>query len=92
MKKIAHVNREKIVTALELPKDLLLGVPYLHLTGNRELLIENHKGILSCSDEQMVILAKQYAIDLKGRNLYVEYYNADSMKIIGDMEELHFQI
>lgn len=90
MKNRKHVNREKLVNALELPKDLLLGMPYLTMNGNRELLIENHRGILTYSDRQMVVLTKSYQIEITGKELYVEYYTADLMKIQGQMDGIAF--
>ncbi len=91
MKNRRHVNREKIVNALELPKDLMLGTPCLTMNGNRELLIENHRGILTYSDRQMVVLAKDIRIEISGTGLYVEYYTADLMKIQGQMDGIAFR-
>ncbi len=91
MKNRKHVNRENLVNALELPKDLLLGMPYLTLCGNQELLIENHRGFLTYSNTQMVILCKNFQIQINGKDLYVEYYTADSMKIQGFMEQIIFR-
>ena len=38
--------REKMVDNLELPKDLMLGAAILTVTGRKEALISNYKGIL----------------------------------------------
>ncbi len=91
MKNRKHVNHEKIVSALELPKDLLLGMPYLTMNGNRELLIENHRGILTYTGRQMVILTKTHQIEISGSELYVEYYTADLMKIRGNIDGIAFR-
>lgn len=91
MKNRKHVNRENLVNALELPKDLLLGMPYLTMSGNQELLIENHRGFLTYSEKQMVILTKTFQIEITGTGLYVEYYTADHMKIQGHMEQIRFR-
>lgn len=92
MKNSKHVTRENIVNTLELPKDLLLGMPYISLCGNRELLLENHRGFLTYSETQMVILCKHFQIEINGKGLYVEYYTADSMKIQGQMEQILFHL
>ena len=52
----------KIFEAMELPKDIVLGIPYITMYGNLELIIENHKGIRCFNDELVEILAKSNII------------------------------
>ena len=40
---------EKTAEALDLPADALAGLPRLELVGDKELRMENHKGILALS-------------------------------------------
>ena len=42
---------ERACQALELPADLAAGVPRLELTGDSQLRMENHRGILSYGTE-----------------------------------------
>ena len=81
-----HSKRETIVKSLELPQDLFLGVPVFTMNGNRELLVENHKGILRYSSEQMVIRSKAFPIQIIGTNLRIETYTKDSLIVCGNIE------
>ena len=36
---------EKMISQLELPKDLMLGAAIVTITGRKEVLVENYKGI-----------------------------------------------
>lgn len=92
MKKHKSINPENLVEALELPKDLILGMPIITLTGNREMLIENHRGLIDYSDKQMVILSKEIRIQITGINLNVEYYTGDMLKIKGKIGQINFLI
>ena len=52
----------KIFDAIELPKDIVLGIPYVTMYGNLELIIENHRGIRCFNDELVEILSKSNKI------------------------------
>ena len=47
---------ERTAEALDLPGDVLAGLPHIELTGNRELRMENHKGILAYGEEEIISL------------------------------------
>lgn len=80
----------KIVTTLDLPKDLFLGLSNLSLCGNRELYISNHRGILSYGQEEMVILVKDYQILIKGKALCIVSYSKEELTIHGYLRSLEF--
>lgn len=90
MKNHKKINPENLIETLELPKDLILGMPVISLTGNREILIENHRGITDYSEHQMIILSKEFRIQIDGEYLNVEYYTGESMKIRGQIHQITF--
>ncbi len=73
----------KAVETLDLPQDLFLGLPNLSLTGDRELYIMNHRGILNYEKESVTILAKNMQIQVRGRNLVIAAYSKDEIIIKG---------
>lgn len=80
----------KIVKALDLPQDLFLGLPIISLSGNREVYISNHRGILSYGQEEMVILVKEYQIMIKGKALSIISYTKDDLTIQGYIRSMEF--
>lgn len=78
------------IDALELPKDVLLGIPNMEISGNRELFISNHRGILNYSQTNIEILAKDIHIEVTGKDLYIKRYSAEEIMITGYMEEIRF--
>lgn len=80
----------KIVNTLDLPKDLFLGLPTISLCGNRELYISNHKGILSYGQEEMLILVKDYQIQIKGKGLAIVSYTKEELTIHGYVFSVEF--
>ena len=45
------VIRKKIAETADAPKDVIMGLPLIHLTGQCEVCIENYRGILEYTEE-----------------------------------------
>lgn len=80
----------KIITALDLPQDLFLGLSNISLCGNREIYISNHRGILSYGQEEMIILVKDYQIQIKGKSLSIVSYTKEELTIQGYIRSMEF--
>ena len=74
-----HIKQtaNKIITTLDLPKDIFMGLSNISFCGNREVYISNHRGILSYGQEEMIILVKDYQILFRGKNLTVISYSKE---------------
>ncbi len=83
-------SKELIVESLKLPKDTMLGASIVTLTGNREAFIENYKGILEYTKESIVLQGKNCRICFEGRQLSVDYYTNEDMKISGSIEAVRY--
>ena len=60
---------EKTAQALDLPADVLAGLPRVELIGDREVRMENHRGILSYGDDEIHISAGGFVIKIVGEEL-----------------------
>ena len=76
-------SKELIVESLRLPKDTMLGAAIVTITGNREAFIENYKGILEYTTQTIVLQGKNCKICFEGKQLSIEYYTNEDMKISG---------
>ena len=65
---------EKMISQLELPKDLMLGAAIVTITGRKEVLVENYKGIIELEDSLVKIQTKNCRLQILGAHLTVEYY------------------
>ncbi len=83
-------SKELIVESLKLPKDTMLGASIVTLTGNREAFIENYKGILEYTKELIVLQGKNSKICFEGRQLAIEYYTNEDMKISGSIDAVRY--
>jgi sporulation protein YqfC len=81
---------EQIADSLDLPKDVVLGFPFISMCGNRELYIDNHMGILSYESGQIVVRTKHDPIRIQGKNLLIVYYTKDSIRLTGQITDICF--
>jgi sporulation protein YqfC len=83
MKNTAAHKKEKFVDSLKLPKDVLMGAMRVTLTGNGEAWIENYKGILEYTDSMIMLQGKTCRVCIEGKNLGIDYYTNEDMKVSG---------
>lgn len=82
--------RKQITSNAELPKDVVLGVPILTITGQQELLIENHRGIIEYTNLMIRIQTKNNQIRITGSSLRIIYYTNDELKITGQIRIVEY--
>ena len=83
-------SKELIVEPLRLPKDTMLGAAIVTITGNREAFIENYKGILEYTTQTIVLQGKNCKICFEGKQLSIEYYTNEDMKISGMIDTVRY--
>ncbi len=83
--------REKMISSLELPKDLMLGAAILTVTGNQEILIANYKGILEYEDSFIRVQTKNCRILISGAHLAIDYYTNEEMKITVTITDILYE-
>ena len=82
--------KAELTESFHLPKDLMFGAVIVTATGDREVYVENYKGILEYSDEKIKLQTKDCYITISGRNLIISYYTNDEMKIPGCIQCIRY--
>lgn len=82
-------KREEFADALRLPGDSI-GASIISITGNKELLIENYRGIITYNDTKMLIQGRNDKICICGENLKIDYYTNEDMKVCGKISNIQF--
>lgn len=93
MREKKNFNKSKtdmIMESLQLPKDIVRGDMRITLTGNREVWIENYKGILEYSDEAILLQGKGCKVQFEGRRLTIDYYTNEDMKLTGKITGIKY--
>ncbi len=89
-KKLINQTKQHVADALKLPGDLARGEALLAVTGQQEAYIENYKGILECSESQVVIATGRCKLCFQGKKLHIAYYTDEEMKIEGLIQTISF--
>ena len=82
--------KQKIAHTLDIPTDILCDVPHFVISDNREIRIENYKGILSYKENEINLGAKVYRIKIIGEKLKITVITDEYIVITGFISALSF--
>lgn len=74
---------EKTAEVFDLPGDVVAGMTRVELTGNREVRMENHKGILAYGSEEIHVSGGKLILKVRGTDLELRAMNASELLITG---------
>ena len=90
MKNSESFLNEKIINTCQLPKDVVWGASIISMSGNKELIIENFKGILKFQPELIIVQCKNYQVTIIGNDLMIDIYTKEELKVVGKICEIKF--
>lgn len=76
--------------ALDLPEDLVHGVPRVVLTGDLRLSVENHRGVDLFTSERLRLKLDKGKLEIAGRDLVIRTIGRDEVQIEGAIERIQF--
>ena len=82
---------EKTAEVFDLPGDVLAGLPRVELTGDRELRMENHRGILSYGTEEIHISGGRLVVKVRGEGLELKSMNARELLLTGAIRAVELE-
>lgn len=81
---------EKTSAALDLPADVVAGLPRMELLGDREFRMEFHRGILAYGQEEIHISGGKLVVRVKGARLELRSMNPTQLLITGKITGVEF--
>lgn len=72
----------------ELPRDIVLDLSRLTLIGNRQLYLENHKGIVEYDEHKIRVRTNSGTLVITGENLVIRNLYAAELYVEGDIDSL----
>ena len=90
-------KREKKVLSgaaelFDLPADLVAGLPHVEVLGNRQLYMENHRGIISYSDQEIAVSGDGMILRVQGEQLTLVSMTGDALRIQGDIRRVEWVV
>lgn len=81
-------NIRQLVESLDMPTEVLLGLPHFEMEGDREILIDRHKGIIEYLDECIRIASKEFSYEILGEGLHIIAMNKTQLRVRGQIKEI----
>lgn len=91
---VVRNNRQwqRLAGILEIPQDIILDLPRITMLGNKQLLVENHKGIIEYTPSLVRIKLNQGELIIVGRNLILGNLQIEQILVEGTVEELKYDL
>lgn len=75
---------------LDMPHDVVFDLPRLTAIGDRQIYIENHKGVIHFSDEQLRIALTKGHLEVNGKCLEIRTIWTDEVFVEGIITGIQF--
>lgn len=83
---------ERAADAWGVPKDVIMNIPRLTISGDKEIYIENHKGILEYTDTEIRISTAMGIVRVCGKNLMIDRIRLEDIVISGSFTKVEYEI
>lgn len=83
--------REIIADKLSLPKDVVLDLPRVSICGDKEIFIENHKGIMEYTTSCIRIKTNDGLMHIYGEGLHIIILEPDRMVVNGELSSVQYE-
>ncbi len=83
MRKWLRDIKRKTIKALDVPSDVILDMPRLTMVGFLQLYIENHRGVLLFSDQELRLLLKKGQLIIRGEGLVIRTILSEELFLEG---------
>ena len=82
--------KEAFAEKLEIPRDVIMNIPKITLTGNSDMLIENHKGIIAFHEKMIQVNSKVGSIIIEGEGLEIVYIGGVTLALRGRINKISY--
>ena len=76
-------GKQKILNSFDFPKDISMELPKIIVIGNKEITIENHKGLIVFENNIVKIGSRIGAITISGSNFEILFIGDSTITISG---------
>ncbi|ADL12157.1 sporulation protein YqfC [Acetohalobium arabaticum] len=83
--------KNKFAELFEMPKDTVLDAPRISMVGNMELTLENHRGIIEYTEDQVRIRINSGQVVISGAELIIADLTKQTVNIKGQIIDISFK-
>lgn len=85
-----HKVLSRAAELFDLPADLVAGLPHVELIGSGQFYMENHRGILSYSGEEIAINGESLIVRVYGAGLELVAMTGEALRIRGKIHRVEW--
>ncbi|WP_409341328.1 sporulation protein YqfC [Paenibacillus sp. MBLB4367] len=74
----------------DVPQDVALDLPRITVIGNNQLLIENHRGVIAFSDEQLRLRLAKGEMEIRGKQLVIRAIYSEEVYVDGLVSDIKY--
>lgn len=75
--------KEWVSDAAGLPREAVMNVPSLRMTGQDQLIVENHQGLIAYNPSQIALRTTCGVLRVQGEDLHLNNVSPDQMMVTG---------
>lgn len=84
-------TKETLAEKLDLPRDIILNVPKITITGNNEITIENHKGVVLFEEHNVKINSNVGLISIHGIGFEILFMGGSTLTLSGKFKSMEYE-
>lgn len=84
-------GKDGLLEKLDLPKDVILDLPKIEILGDREITIENHKGIALFERNIIKVNTKINPIEIKGQDFEIVFIGTSTITVKGKFNSIKYE-
>ncbi|WP_373558542.1 sporulation protein YqfC [Bacillus sp. FJAT-45350] len=88
MKKFKHRFKKWMTDQMELPADVMMDLPRITMIGQIHIYIENHRGVLQFSNQELRLLLEQGQLLIKGEQFVIKTILPEELLLEGKIDQV----
>lgn len=84
-------TKTNIAQKLDLPRDIVLDMPCITITGDNEISIENHKGVIIFEEKQVKINSEVGFVSIFGNDFEILFMGGSTITIGGKFKSVVYE-
>ncbi|WP_088102517.1 sporulation protein YqfC [Halalkalibacter urbisdiaboli] len=90
MKKIRQQMKSWMTKQMQLPADVMMDLPRITMIGQLHIYIENHRGVLRFSNQELRLLLKQGQLLIKGDHFVIKTILPEEILLEGRIDYVQY--
>jgi sporulation protein YqfC len=84
-------TKETIAEKLDLPRDVMMNIPKITITGDNEIVVENHKGVILFEEKEIKINSNVGLLTIYGSGFEILFMGGNTLTVGGKFKSVIYE-